>query len=575
MLSTLRVGAVPLTLGRGAARGFAATKDVRHGAAARAAMLSGANRLADAVAVTLGPKGRNVLIEQSFGSPKVTKDGVTVAKAIELKDKMANTGAMLIKQVASKTNDVAGDGTTTSTILARAIFREGTKAVVAGMNPMDLKRGIDAAVRVVLKDLEGRAKAISKPEEIKQVATISANGDAAIGTMVADAFERVGKEGTITVAEGKTMEHELEVVEGMKFDRGFISPHFITDTKAQKSQFEDPLVLLFDKKISTVQSLLPVLEHVTKVRRPLLIVAEDVDAEALAILVVNKLRSGLQVAAVKAPGFGDARKAMLQDLAVLCGGELVSEDTGGKLDDNFDPVVLGTAKSITVTKDDTVILDGAGSPDELKERCEQIKAAIDVTNSEYEKDKLKERLAKLSGGVAVIKVGGASEVEVGEVKDRLNDALNATRCAVEEGIVIGGGCALLYSSAALDNLELSNFDQNVGRDIVRQALKTPIMSIVRNAGKDGSVVIEHLLKQSNQNLGYNAQTNEYVDMIVSGIVDPTLVVRHALADAASVASLMTTTECLVTEIPEKKSSGSGGMDDDMGGMGGMGGMGMM
>jgi len=532
-----------------AGRSFA-TKEVRHGAAARAAMLTGANRLADAVAVTLGPKGRNVVIEQSFGAPKVTKDGVTVAKAIEFKSKMVNVGASLIKQVASRTNDIAGDGTTTSTVLARAIFREGSKAVVAGMNPMDLKRGIDAAVKVVLEDLEKRAKPISSPEEISQVATISANGDITIGQMVANAFERVGKDGTITVAEGKTMVHELEVVEGMKFDRGFISPHFVTNTKTGKCEFTDPLVLLYDKKISTVQAILPVLEHAAKAQRPLLIIAEDIENEALATMIVNKLRGGLQIAAVKAPGFGDHRKAMMQDIAVLCGAELISEDVGRKLDETFSPEVLGTAKSITMTKDDTVVLGGSGDADEIKERCEQIQHNVEATSSEYEKDKLKERLAKLSGGVAVIKVGGASEVEVQEVKDRLNDALNATRAAVEEGIVPGGGCALLYASKALEELDLKNFDQNVGKDIVKMALKVPIMSIVQNAGKEGIVVVEHLLNQTDERQGYNAQAGKYVDMITSGIIDPTLVVRAALADAASVAGLMTTTEAVVAEVPE-------------------------
>jgi len=531
-------------------------------------MLSGANRLADAVAVTLGPKGRNVVIEQSFGPPKVTKDGVTVARAIEFKHKLMNVGASLIKQVASKTNDLAGDGTTTSTVLARAIFREGTKAVVAGMNPMDLKRGIDAGVKLVLEDLERRAAAISSPKEIAQVATISANGDEVIGTMVAQAFEKVGKEGTITVAEGKTLEHELEVVEGMKFDRGYISPYFITDTKAQKVAFEDPLVLIYDKKISTVQSILPVLEHAMKAQKPLLIIAEDVEQEALATLVVNKLRGGLQICAVKAPGFGDQRKAMLQDLAVLTGAELLSEETGRKLDDAFDPEVLGSAKTIEVTKDDTVILDGSGGQAEIQARCEQIQAAVEGTSSEWERDKLKERLAKLSGGVAVIKVGGASEVEVSEVKDRLNDALNATRAAVEEGIVPGGGVALLYASKQLEGLDLGSFDRNVGVDIIRQAMQVPLMSIAQNAGKEGAVVVQHLLKQSDDKLGYNAQTGEYVDMITSGIIDPTKVVRCALADAASVASLMTTTECLVTEIPEENKGGAAGA----GGMGGMGGM---
>jgi len=500
-------------------------------------MLNGANRLADAVAVTLGPKGRNVVIEQNFGAPKVTKDGVTVAKAIEFKDKLDNVGASLIKQVASKTNDVAGDGTTTSTVLARAIFREGTKAVVAGMNPMDLKRGIDAAVKVVLEELDKMAKPVAKTEEIAQVATISSNGDEVIGNMVADAFDKVGKSGTITVAEGKTMEHELEVVEGMKFDRGFISPYFITDQKAQQCVLNDPLVLIYDKKISSVQSALPVLEQVAKAQRPLLIIAEDVENEALATLIVNKLRGGLQLAAVKAPGFGDHRKAMLQDLAVLTGAELLSEDTGRKLDETFELSSLGTAKTITVTKDDTVVLGGAGDKADIAARVDQIESIIENTTSEYEKDKLKERLAKLSGGVAVIKAGGASEVEVGEVKDRLDDALCATRAAVKEGIVPGGGTALLQCSKKLEALDLGNFDQNVGKDIVMQALKVPIMAIAQNAGKEGAVIVEHLLRQGDVQLGYNAQVNEYVNMIEAGIIDPTLVVRTALVDASSVASL--------------------------------------
>merc|ERR1719469_1466208 len=428
---------------------------------------------------------------------------------------MANIGAALIKQVASKTNDIAGDGTTTSTVLARAIFREGTKAVAAGMNPMDLKRGIDTSVKTVLEDLEKRAVPISKPEEICSVATISANGDTVIGKMVADAFERVGKDGTITVAEGKTMEHELEVVEGMKFDRGFISPYFVTDTKAQKCHFTDPLILIYDKKISTVQSIVPVLEHASKAQRPLFIVAEDVENEALATLVVNKLRGGLQVCAVKAPGFGDQRKAVMQDLAILTGAELISEETGMKLDETFDPEVLGSAKTITITKDDTVLLDGAGDADDISARSEQIQSMIESTSSEYEKDKLKERLAKLSGGVAVIRVGGASEVEVSEVKDRFTDALCATRAAMEEGIVPGGGTALLYATKKLDGLELANFDQVVGKDIVKEAIKNPIMSIIKNAGKEGAVITANLLKQDDETQGYDAQTGEYVDMLAS------------------------------------------------------------
>jgi len=547
MLSTMRAASAPRARGLlGASRAFA-TKEIRHGDAARAGMLAGANRLADAVAVTLGPKGRNVVIEQSFGAPKVTKDGVTVAKAIEFKDKIVNVGAQLIKQVATKTNDIAGDGTTTSTVLARAIFQEGTKAVVAGMNPMDLKRGIDASVKLVIEDLEKRRTDISKPEEIQQVATISANGDAVIGRMVAEAFEKVGKDGTITVAEGKTLDHELEVVEGMKFDRGYISPYFVTDTKAQKCVFTDPLILLFDKKISSVQSILPVLEHVAKVQRPLVIVAEDVDGEALATMVVNKLRGGLNISAVKAPGFGDHRKAMLQDLAVLSGAEMISEELGRKLDETFDPSVLGTAKTVTITKDDTVVLDGAGGQDAIKERCEQIQAAVENTTSEYERDKLRERLAKLSGGVAVIKVGGASEVEVQEVKDRLNDALNATRAALEEGIVPGGGTALLYASRQLEALKLDSLDQQVGVDAIRTALKQPCMQIAQNAGAEAGVVVQTLLKSEGRSLGFNAATGEFVDMVKAGIIDPTKVVRTALADAASVASLMTTTEVIIAD----------------------------
>merc|ERR1719316_1066821 len=554
MHSTLRA-ARPLAAG---ARGFA-TKEIRHGASGRAAMLAGANRLADAVAVTLGPRGRNVVIEQNYGAPKVTKDGVTVAKAIEFKDKKMNVGAALIKQVASKTNDIAGDGTTTSTVLARAIFREGTKAVVAGMNPMDVKRGIDAAVKCVLDELQKSAKPISSPEEIQQVATIASNGDITIGKMIAEAFEKVGKEGTITVSDGKTMEHELEVVEGMKIDRGYISPYFITDSKTQKCELADPLILIHDKKISSLQGILPVLEHAAAQKRPLLIIAEDVDNEALATRIINKLRAGFQVAAVKAPGFGDHRKALLQDLATLTGAELVSEETGRKLEDKVDPEVLGTAKTVTITKDDTILLGGDGAEEDIKGRCEQIQDMIEMTTSEYDKDKLKERLAKLSGGVAVIKVGGASEIEVGEVKDRLNDALNATRAAVEEGIVPGGGCALLYASKAVEKLDLGSFDRNVGRDIVRDACKVPIMAITANAGKEGVVVVDELLKGSDEGRGYNAQTNQYVDMIAAGIIDPTLVVRTALADAASVASLMTTTEAVVTELPEEKKNAGGDM----------------
>lgn len=554
MLSTLRPAAsrnVARTFAPVSSRAFASAKDIKHGAEARALMLEGCNRLADAVAVTMGPKGRNVVIDQSFGPPKVTKDGVTVAKAIEMKNlPMVNVGAQLVKTVASKTNDIAGDGTTTATVLARAIFREGCKAVAAGMNPMDIKRGMDQAVKVVLNDLASQATMIESPSSIKSVATIAANGDEQIGNMIRDAFEKVGKDGTITVQDGKTLEHELEIVEGMKLDRGYISPYFITDAKAQKVELSKPLVLLYEKKISTVQSILPILEQVTKVQRPLLICAEDIDGEALALLIVNKLRGGLQVAAIKAPGFGDNRKSILQDLAVLTGAEIVSEETGGKIEE-MTLEQLGEAKTVSITKDDTVILDGAGEAASIEERCESIRDAIEGTSSEYEKDKMKERLAKLSGGVAVIKVGGASEVEVNEVKDRLNDSLNATQAALEEGIVPGGGTALLRATAKLDNLKLDNLDQQVGVDAIRAALKQPCVQIARNAGEEGAVVVQTLMKEENLHLGFNAATGEYVDMVKAGIIDPTKVVRTALADAASVASLMTTTEAIVADELEE------------------------
>ena len=531
-------------------------------------MLVGANKLADAVAVTMGPKGRNVVIEQSYGPPKVTKDGVTVAKAVELEDRMQNIGANLIKQVASKTNDVAGDGTTCATVLARAIFREGCKSVSAGMNPMDLKRGIDMAVKAVVEDLKANAKAITTPMEIMQVATIASNGDKVIGNLIAQAFEKVGKDGTITVAEGKTMEHELEVVEGMKFDRGYISPYFITNQKTQKVELDNPLLLLCDKKISNIQSILPILEHVVKVQRPLLIIAEDVDGEALATLVVNKLRGGLQVAAVKAPGFGDHRKACLQDIAILTGAEVVSEETGKKLE-QMDISCLGSAKNVSCTKDDSIILHGSGHASEIDNRCEMIRDAIEATTSEYEKDKLKERLAKLSGGVAVIKIGGSSEVEVSEIKDRLNDALNATKAAVEEGIIPGGGVGLLRASQKLGGLVTENFDQQVGVDIIKNAIRVPCKTISENAGIDGAVVVQNILQVDTYSYGFNAQSGKYVDMIETGIVDPTKVIRTALADASSVASLMTTTECVICDIPKEESkagSSRGGMDD-MGSMG--------
>ena len=528
---------------RSSRRLFAAGKEIEHSVTARQRMLIGANKLADAVAVTMGPKGRNVVIEQSYGPPKVTKDGVTVAKAVELQDHIQNIGANLIKQVASRTNDTAGDGTTCATVLARAIYSEGCRSVAAGMNPMDLKRGIDAAVKVVLEDLAANAKPITTPQEIMQVATIASNGDKVIGTLIAQAFEKVGKDGTITVSEGKTLEHELEVVEGMKFDRGYISPYFVTNQKTLKVEFDNPLVLIYEKKISTIQSIIPILEHVVKVQRPLVIIAEDVDGEALATLVVNKLRGGLQVAAVKAPGFGDHRKACLQDLAVITGAEVISEETGKKLDSIDAAASLGSARNISISKDDTILLDGAGSSVEIETRVETIRDMIDATTSEYEKDKLKERLAKLSGGVAVIKVGGSSEVEVSEVKDRLADALNATKAAVEEGIIPGGGTALIRALTKLNQVKVDNFDQQVGVDIIKNSIKMPCKTIASNAGHEGAVVVQNLLANSKYSFGFNAQTGEYVDMVEAGIIDPTKVIRTALADAASVASLMTTTEC--------------------------------
>lgn len=515
-------------------------------------MLEGCNRLADAVAVTMGPKGRNVVIEQSFGAPKVTKDGVTVAKAIDLKSTpMINVGAQLVKTVASKTNDVAGDGTTTATVLARAIFREGCKAVAAGMNPMDIKRGMDQAAKVVLEDLSKQATMIETPDKIKSVATIAANGDEQIGKLITEAFEKVGKDGTITVSDGKTMEHELEVVEGMQLDRGYISPYFITNVKAQKVELENPLVLIFDKKISSVQAVLPILEQVAKIQKPLLLIAEDIDGEALSMLIVNKLRGGLKVAAVKSPGFGDNRKAILQDLAVLTGAEVITEELGGKLEE-VEIAQLGTAKTITIDKDSTVILDGAGDKASIEDRCESIRDSIEGSGSEYEKDKMKERLAKLSGGVAVIKVGGASEVEVNETKDRLNDALNATKAALEEGIVPGGGTALLYATMKLEGMKLDSLDQQVGVDAIKAALKQPCIQIAANAGEEGAVVVQTLMKENDLTRGFNAQTGEFVNMIEAGIIDPTKVVRTALADAVSVASLMTTTEAIIAEEVEEK-----------------------
>ena len=538
-------------------------------------MLAGCDKLADAVQVTMGPKGRNVVIEQSYGAPKITKDGVTVAKNIEFSDRFMNLGASLVKQVASATNDVAGDGTTTATVLTRAIFSEGCKSVAAGMNPMDLRRGIQSAVDVVVSELKNSAKLISTTEEIAQVGTISANGEREIGELIARAMEKVGKEGVITVADGKTLENELEVVEGMKFERGYISPYFVTNAKTQKCELENPYVLVFEKKISGLTSLLPVLEAVLKTQRPLLIVAEDVESEALATLIVNKLRGGVKICAVKAPGFGDNRKANLQDIAILTGGVVVSEDLGYKLE-AVDVSMLGTAKKITVSKDDTIILDGAGGKDAIEERCEQLREAIAETSSDYDREKMSERLAKLSGGVAVLKIGGASEVEVGEKKDRVVDALNATKAAVDEGIVAGGGTALLSATKKLDALEASmaNFDQKVGVQIIRAALKIPVRTIATNAGVEGSVVVEKVLASTEENWGYDAATGQYGCMIKAGVIDPLKVVRTALVDAASVSSLMMTSECMITEgPPDPATAAAANMGGGYGGMGGMGGMG--
>jgi chaperonin GroEL len=547
---------------------------VKFGVDARVRLLAGVDRLADAVQVTLGPKGRNVALDQAYGPPKITKDGVTVAKHIELSDKFENMGANLVRQVASRTNDVAGDGTTTATVLARALFSEGCKSVAAGMNPMDLRRGMQAAVDQIVKELGLMSTKITNNEEVSQVATISANGDKQVGDLIAKAMAKVGKEGVITVQDGKTLEDELEVVEGMKFDRGYISPYFITDQKSQKCEFEDCLLLFVEKKVSTLHALVPVLEQVVKDGRALLIVAEDIEGDALATLVVNKLRGGLKVCAVKAPGFGDNRKANMQDLAILTGGQVISEDVGLKLE-NVSMDMLGSAKKVTVTKDDTIVLGGAGSKDAVNERTALLKDSIEQSKSDYEKEKLQERLAKLSGGVAVIKVGGASEVEVGEKKDRVVDALNATRAAVEEGIVPGGGAALLHASKTLESLKSSapNMDHKIGIEIVERAIRVPCATIAKNAGFEGAVIVGKLLESQDRRQGFDAQQGKYTDMIKAGILDPAKVVRTALVDASSVAGLMTTTECVVVELPEEKpaaSMGGGGMGGGMGGMGGMG-----
>jgi len=542
-----------------------AAKDVRFSAEARAKMLRGVDILADAVKVTLGPKGRNVVLEKSFGAPRITKDGVSVAKEIELADKFENMGAQMVKEVAVKTGDLAGDGTTTATVLAQAIVREGAKAVAAGMNPMDLKRGIDMAVEAVVEDLKKRSKKISTSEEVAQVGTISANGDREIGDMIAKAMEKVGKEGVITVEEAKSLETELDVVEGMQFDRGYLSPYFITNAEKMVCELENPYILIHEKKLSGLQPLLPVLEAVVQSGKPLLIIAEEVEGEALATLVVNKLRGGLKVAAVKAPGFGDRRKAMLEDIATLTAGQVISEELGIKLE-NVTLDMLGRAKRVVIEKENTTIIDGAGKKADIEARCNQIRAQIEETTSDYDREKLQERLAKLAGGVAVIRVGGATEVEVKERKDRVDDAMHATKAAVEEGIVPGGGVALLYATRALEKLQPGNDDQRVGIDIVRKAIQAPTRQIAQNAGVDGSIVVGKLLEQKNNNWGYDAQTGEYVDMMKAGIIDPTKVVRLAIQDAASVAGLLITTEAMIAEKPEKKQStpapgaGMGDMD---------------
>jgi chaperonin GroEL len=519
-------------------------KDVRFGADARDGMLRGVNLLADAVKVTLGPKGRNVILDKAYGAPRITKDGVTVAKEIELSDKFENMGAQLMREVASKTADLAGDGTTTAIVLAQALIKEGNKAVAAGMNPMDLRRGIDLAVAAAIADVRTRAKKVSTNDEIAQVGTISANGDAEIGRMLARAMEKVGNEGVITIEEAKTLESELEIVDGMQFDRGYLSPYFVTNAEKMIVELEDAYILLFDKKLSGLQTILPLLEAVAQSGRPLLIVAEDVEGETLATLVVNKLRGGLKVAAVKAPGFGDRRKAMMEDIAVVTGGQVVSDETGVKLE-NVTLDSLGTAKRIRLTKDDTTIVDGAGHKDAIEARTAQLRAQIEEATSDYDKEKLQERLAKLAGGVAIVKVGGITEVEVKERKDRIEDAMHATRAAVEEGIVAGGGVTLLYAARAISGLTSTNPDQKAGIDIVRRALQAPVRQIAENAGTDGSIVVGKLLESNDANYGYDAQKNEYTDMVRAGIVDPVKVVRVALQDAASVAGLIVITEASV------------------------------
>ena len=542
-----------------------AAKEVRFSTDARDKMLRGVDILANAVKVTLGPKGRNVIIEKSFGAPRITKDGVTVAKEIELADKFENMGAQMVREVASKQNDAAGDGTTTATVLAQAIVREGAKSVAAGMNPMDLKRGIDSAVEAVVADLKKNSKKVTSNDEIAQVGTISANGDVSIGKMIAEAMQKVGNEGVITVEEAKTADTELDVVEGMQFDRGYLSPYFITNAEKMVAELEDPYILIHEKKLSSLQAMLPILEAVVQTGKPLLIVAEDVEGEALATLVVNKLRGGLKIAAVKAPGFGDRRKAMLEDIAILTGGEMIAEDLGIKLE-NVTLPMLGRAKRVRIEKENTTIIDGAGAKADIEGRVAQIKAQVEETTSDYDREKLQERLAKLAGGVAVIRVGGATEVEVKEKKDRVEDALNATRAAVEEGILPGGGVALLRAVAALASLSPTNADQKTGVEIVRRSLTSPARQIVDNAGGDGAVVIGKLAEAKDYAYGFDAQSGEYTDMTKAGIIDPTKVVRTALQDAASIAGLLITTEAMVAELPKKESApampggGMGGMD---------------
>jgi chaperonin GroEL len=545
-----------------------ASKDVKFSADARDRMLRGVDILANAVKVTLGPKGRNVVIEKSFGAPRITKDGVTVAKEIELKDKFENMGAQMVKEVASKTNDLAGDGTTTATVLAQAIVREGLKSVAAGMNPMDLKRGIDKAVETVTEELKKMSKKVKTNEEIAQVGTISANGEREIGDIIAKAMDKVGKEGVITVEEAKGLDTELDVVEGMQFDRGYLSPYFVTNAEKMTVELQNPYILIHEKKLSDLQPLLPILEAVVQSSRPLLIIAEDIEGQALATLVVNKLRGGLKVAAVKAPGFGDRRKAMLEDIAVLTSGEVISEDLGIKLESVTLPM-LGSAKVVTIDKDNTTIIDGAGKKNDINARCEQIRAQIEETSSDYDKEKLQERLAKLAGGVAVIKVGGATEVEVKEKKDRVDDALHATRAAVEEGIVPGGGVALLRASKALAKLDVGNDEQKVGVEIVRRALQVPLRQIAENAGEDGAVIAGKVSENASVTYGFDAQSGKYVDMVKAGIIDPTKVVRVALQDAASVAGLLITTEAMIADSPKKDDAPMGPPGGGMGGMGGM------